>query len=300
MLAGNDSCVLAWGCTGTSPIRLSFPAERHDSVARGREPNFGERASPNSWVPFPRIALRCSPGMTAGLRRWRPEHVVDFAASRSPASPDGRSPARRRWRGGMCAERGQEVLVDRVAFAVDALLLVHLRLRSARAVRPDRSVRRSHWRVRRRRHRARSVRPRADRARVARASAASQRGYSQRIVGRSMPRFGSTRATRIFEKMSAQLSLSATSMPAAARLGRKDVAVALAAVGQGREQIDAGVMRERVGDGQPLGFGARIAGSVAIARIAHAAVSAAEPQQLPDSRPAPMRRARARDTIRAS
>ena len=69
--------------------------------------------------------------------------------------------------GGICAERGEKILVDRIALAVHALLLRHLGSRSGGAARPRRSVRRTHSRPRRRTHKARSARRRADRARSA-------------------------------------------------------------------------------------------------------------------------------------
>jgi hypothetical protein len=72
---------------------------------------------------------------------------------------------------------GQKILVQRIAFAIDAGLFVHFQPESGGAVRRGRSIRQSRWPVRPRRRKARTARPRAGHR-----GAARQRGLGRRIA----------------------------------------------------------------------------------------------------------------------
>ena len=130
------------------------------------------------------------------------------AARRSPASPADRSRAPRRSPGGICRDRREKFLIERIALAIAPLLSRPSLRRNGGAARPRRSIRQSRWRVRRRRHRSRTVRRRADRTASSRASAASGAGYSNSTVKRPCPRFGSTCSTSTLLKISDQVSSS--------------------------------------------------------------------------------------------
>ena len=154
-------------------------------------------------------------------------------------------------------QRGEEILVERIALAIDALPSPPSRPRSGGAARPGRSARRSRWRARRRRHRARSARRRADRRGFGRASAASATGYSSEDRRRGRCRgCGSIFSTSTRLNMSAQVSSAATRMPLPRRGGQR------VAVGRRPPTVASRSMPakrvERLGDGQPLRLGERI------------------------------------------
>ena len=166
------------------------------------------------------------PAPPRGQRRYRGSQRRQTGlrppASRAPARSGGRA---RRQHGQPVEAQGraarlrhdaqgvEEILVDGVALAVDAVLLGPSRPRSGGAVRSGRSARRRRWPARPRRRRARTVPPRGDRGAEPR-----QGGLGRRDTRRGWSRvrsrgWDSTFSTITLLKMSAQVSSAATRTP---------------------------------------------------------------------------------------
>ena len=200
---------------------------------------------------------------------------------------------------GIVRQCGKEILIDRIALAVDALAS-----RPSRASKPPalldrrRSIRQSRSRARRRRHKARSARRRADRP----VPAAPAPACVDRILDREWSRgrcrdWPSILSTSTRLKMSPQVSSSPTRIPAAARPRAKRVAVRLA-VRQRRQQIDAGEARESLGDRQPFRLGERIGRPAAKRQVAASRRPRAASASIAAQSAIRSRKARRRDTIR--
>ena len=153
-------------------------------------------------------------------------------------------------------QRAQEILVQRIAFAIDALLLRHLGLEPAallaRVGQFAEGVRQLHAA-------GIELEP-LGHPRIARLGT-GQRRLDDRVFaqdrGAAEPSCGSTRSTSTRLKRSDQVSSSATRMPAALGAPRQCVAVGRLRR-DSRQQVDAGKPPERLGHGQALGFGERI------------------------------------------
>ena len=228
----------------------------------------------------------------------RPDHLLDARGAgrqhHQPVEAERDAAGRRHLR-----ERGEEILVDRIALAVDALLLGHLRLEARGAARPDRSVRRSHWRARRRRHRARSARRRADRCRLRPRQRRLGSGYSYRMVARPIAEL---RLDPLDQDAAEDVGPGVVGGDAdagrcaAARRARRGRPARRC---ERRQQVDAGIAREGLGDGEPLRRGERIDGRGRETRTASRPPSRAAAPAAPRSRPSASRRARRPGTIRA-
>ena len=126
---------------------------------------------------------------------------------------------------GMSGERGQEVLVDRIALAVEALLLGHLGLEAAALLGRVGQLAEAVGELDAADIELEALGHARDRRGFGRASAASARGYSSENVARPMPSCGSICSTSTRLKMSDQLSSSATRMPGGAGLRGQRIAV---------------------------------------------------------------------------
>ena len=155
--------------------------------------------------------------------------------------------------GGIAARRREEVLVERVALAIDPHLLVHLGLEAAALLGRVGQLAEGVGELD---PAGIELEPLGD-ARVAGGRPRERRlatGYSSRIVARPRPSLGSTRSTRTRLKRSDQVSSAATRTPAAARPRGERVPVGAACARQGREEVDAGEALEGLGHGQALGL----------------------------------------------
>jgi hypothetical protein len=170
-----------------------WPRWRPRCRAAGRTSARYRRSAARSWPPCParsRIAAATAPRSTA---ERRPDHIVD--ARRAGGQHHQPVKAQRDAAGrGHMGQGCQKILVQRIAFAVDAVPFRPSRPRTGGAVRRGRSVRQSRWPVPPRRHKARTVRPaagrpaRARQCRLGRGIAVKDRGPAP------WPRCGSTRS----------------------------------------------------------------------------------------------------------
>ena len=175
-------------------------------------------------------------------------------------------------------------------------------VRSGGAARPHRSARRIRWRVRRRRHRARTARRSADRAATAAPARIHLPDIRSRNVGSPLPSFGSTLST----------SISAEYIGPGVVGGDPNAGACAACAGEKRRvgapsgrmvaKIDAGVSARRPRatvkrSGSANGSAVASAVARSPARRPPSRGRAAGSRRNPPSAP---RRARRRDTIRAS
>ncbi len=191
-------------------------------VSAGARPCVAELrggAQASSWS-FPFVDLH---GSATGVHITCSMRCAPVASITSRSKPSATPQA-----GGMARERGEKILVHRIALAVDALLLGHRRL-EARALLGGVG------------QFAEGV-GEFDAAGIelealghlvaarlsARASAASGSGYSYNIVARPMPSCGSTRSARMRLKMSPQVSSAPMLDAGFRRGGGKRRAIALA------------------------------------------------------------------------